>query len=285
MPWLSIAQPKKVHKRLKIRYSHSMGKKQKEKEGEKLFDLHYQDIYGERWPTLRKALLEERKPVAFNENLEATYFLDEASIVAARLLSVQKGDQVLDMCAAPGGKSLVLASSLQGSGHLVANDRSATRRGRLKIVLKNHLPELWQLSVEVTAHDASKWGLYEQEVYDRILLDAPCSSERHVLNDAKALHMWRPSRPKALAIQQFAMLAAALEAVKIEGFILYSTCSIEPSENEGVIEKLFVKRAGRFEIEHISVPEAEKLLYGSIMLPDRANGRGPLYFCLIRRVS
>lgn len=262
-----------------------MGKKKKEIEGEKLFDLHYQGIYAERWPLLRQALLEERKPVAFNENLEATYYLDEASITAARLLAVQKDDHVLDMCAAPGGKTLVLASSLQGSGRLVANDRSATRRGRLKIVLKNHLPESWQESVEVTGHDASKWGLYEQRMYDRVLLDAPCSSERHVLTDAKALKMWKPSRPKALAIQQFAMLAAALEAVKVGGLILYSTCSIEPSENEGVIEKLFVKRKDRFAIEHISVPEAEQRSHGSIILPDKTNGRGPLYFCLIRRIS
>lgn len=270
---------------MKIHYSHLMGKRQKELEGEKLFELHYQDIYDERWPMLRLALLEERKPIAFCENLEATYYLDEASIVAARLLGVQKGDHVLDMCAAPGGKSLVLASSLQGSGKLVANDRSATRRGRLKIVLKNHLKEAWQESIQVTGHDASKWGLYEQGLYDRVLLDAPCSSERHVLNDGKALKMWRPSRPKALAIQQFAMLAAALEAVKIGGFILYSTCSIEPSENEGVIEKLFARRAGRFALEDISGFDAEQRSYGSIILPDKANGRGPLYFCLIRKVS
>lgn len=262
-----------------------MGKKQKGMEGEKLFDLHYQDIYAGRWPALRLALLEERKPVAFNEHLVATYYLDEASIMAARLLGVQKGDHVLDMCAAPGGKTLVMASVLQGSGHLVANDRSATRRGRLKTVLKNHLPEAWQQSVLVTAHDATKWGLYEQQTYDRILLDAPCSSERHVLNDEKALKIWKPSRPKALAIQQFAMLAAALEAVKVGGFILYSTCSIEPAENEGVIEKLFTKRAGRFTLGHIAPSEAEACSYGSIILPDRADGRGPLYFCLIRRVS
>ncbi|MDY0289424.1 MAG: RsmB/NOP family class I SAM-dependent RNA methyltransferase [Sphaerochaeta sp.] len=262
-----------------------MGKKQKETEGAKLFELHYQNIYAERWPTLRQALLEERKPVAFNEKLEATYYLDEASIIAARLLGVQEGDHVLDMCAAPGGKTLVMASALQGSGLLVANDRSATRRGRLKIVLKNHLPQAWQEHVLVTGHDATKWGLYEQGLYDRVLLDAPCSSERHVLADDKALHMWRPSRPKALAIQQFAMLAAALEAVKVGGLILYSTCSIEPAENEGVIEKLFAKRAGRFAIEHISAPEAEGRPYGSIILPDSSGGRGPLYVCLVRRVS
>lgn len=262
-----------------------MGKNKKEAEGEKLFDLHYQTIYGDRWADLKLALLAERKPIAFSDHLEATYYLDEASIIAARLLGVQKGEHVLDMCAAPGGKSLVLASELQGSGYLVANDRSATRRGRLKIVLKNHLPQAWQESVQVTAHDATKWGLYESEAYDRILLDAPCSSERHVLNDAKALKIWKPSRPKALAIQQFAMLAAALEAVKVGGLILYSTCSIEPAENEGVIGKLFAKRPDRFVLEPIAASGSEPCGYGSIILPDRANGRGPLYFCLIRRVS
>lgn len=285
MPWLSIAQQNKVHKSIEIRYSLSMGKKKIQTDGDQLFDLHYSTIYGERWPSLREALLAERNPVAFNDQLLQTYFLDEASILAAHLLSVQKGDHVLDMCAAPGGKSLVLASSLQGSGRLVANDRSATRRGRLKIVLKNHLKAAWAEQVEVTGHDANKWGLYEQEEYDRVLLDAPCSSERHVLADAKALGQWRPSRPKALAIQQFAMLAAALEAVKIGGTILYCTCSIEPLENEGVIEKLTKKRKGRFELDQLDIPEAESLKYGAIFLPDTAGGKGPLYVCRIRRIS
>lgn len=285
MPWLSLAYAKKVHKREKIRYSHSMGKKQRSLEGDALFELHYQDIFKDRWPALRASLLEERHPVAFNEGLMATYYLDEASIVAARLLDVQMGDAVLDMCAAPGGKTLVLASRLAGSGHLVANDRSATRRGRLKLVLANHLPSQWLESVEVTAHDATKWGLHEHGCYDRILLDAPCSSERHVLNDPKALKEWTPSRPKHLAIQQFAMLAAALEAVKVGGHILYSTCSIEPAENEGVIEKLFSKRSGRFEVMGLGGSEAEERTHGSLYLPDTAQGKGPLYTCLIRRIS
>lgn len=262
-----------------------MGRKQEKAEGKDLFEAYYQGIYNERWPLLRQALLEERKPVAYREELLQSYYLDEASILSARTLGVQMDDHVLDMCAAPGGKSLVLASALHGSGHLVCNDRSATRRGRLKTVLQDHLPPTWLESVQVTGHDASRWGLYEQGIYDRILLDAPCSSERHVLADPKALSQWTVARPKHLAIQQFAMLAAALEAVKIGGHVLYSTCSIAPLENENIIEKLFSKREGRFEVEQLSVPGSEACKHGSIILPDSAQGKGPLYFCRIRRMA
>ena len=192
---------------------------------------------------------------------------------------------VLDMCAAPGGKSLVLASKLAGSGSLVCNDRSSQRRSRLKRVLDKHLPSPWRAVVSITSHDATKWGLYEQQAYDAVLLDAPCSSERHVFNDPKALSAWSPSRPKRLAIQQFAMLAAALEAVRVGGTVLYSTCSVSPAENEDVIEKLQVKRPGRFEEIPCDSAFAEPRAHGHIILPDASGGRGPLYYCLLRRLA
>ncbi|AEV28531.1 tRNA/rRNA cytosine-C5-methylase [Sphaerochaeta pleomorpha str. Grapes] len=262
-----------------------MGKKQKDKGGDILFESYYRQIFEDRWPALKEALLVDRKPIAYKDGLEAEYYLDEASVIAAKLLDVQSKDSVLDMCAAPGGKTLVLASLLKGTGSLTANDRSSARRSRLRNVIDSHVPEVWKASISVTGHDASKWGLYEQEMYDRILLDAPCSSERHVLCDPAALKQWTPSRPKHLAIQQFAMLAAALEAVKIGGYILYSTCALIPLEDELVIEKLFSKREGRFELVPIEAPFSEKRTYGSIILPDTSGGKGPLYFCLIRRIA
>lgn len=262
-----------------------MGKKQKGKGGEALFESYYQHIFEDRWPALKEALLVDRKPIAYSEGLLSEYYLDEASVIAAKLLGVQEKDSVLDMCAAPGGKTLVLASLLKGTGSLTANDRSSARRSRLRNVIDSHVPEQWKASISVTGHDASKWGLYEQEMYDRILLDAPCSSERHVLCDPAALQQWTPSRPKHLAIQQFAMLAAALDAVKIGGYILYSTCALIPLEDEMVIEKLFIKRENRFELVPIEAPFSEKRSYGSIILPDTSGGKGPLYFCLIRRIA
>jgi 16S rRNA C967 or C1407 C5-methylase (RsmB/RsmF family) len=262
-----------------------MGKKQKEKDGEALFEETYSQLYGSRWPALRQALLCERKPIAFADGLTAEYHMDEASVLVADLLGVRSGDRVLDLCAAPGGKTLVLASRLQGTGMLTSNDRSSARRARLRQVIESHLPQTWQESVRVTAHDAAKWGLHEQQAYDKILLDAPCSSERHVLCDPSALRKWTPSRPKHLAIQQFAMLASALEAVKVGGYILYSTCAITPLENEQVIEKLLSRRKGRVELVPIEVPYGEQRQVGSAILPDSSDGKGPLYCCLIRRIA
>ncbi len=246
------------------------------------FDEYYRLIYQDRWEGLKTSLLRAREPIAYSKGLLQSYYLDAASVVAAQVLGVERGDRVLDLCAAPGGKSLILATALKGSGTLVANDRSSNRRARLREVITSHLAENDRANITVTSHDATKWSLYEQNAYDKILLDAPCSSERHVLGDEKALKEWSPSRPKRLAVNQFAMLASALEAVVIGGSILYSTCSINPLENEKVIAKLAKRRAGRF--EEIVLDQGEKRPFGSIILPDVGEGRGPLYMCLIRRL-
>lgn len=252
--------------------------------GSQKFQSYYSEIYGGRWESLEKALLEDSSPISLSDELASPYYMDRASIRAASYLPVREGDDVLDMCAAPGGKTLVLALRLKGSGSLTSNDRSSQRRNRLHNVIETCLPRDYRDNITVTGHDSTKWGLYEQNRYDCILLDAPCSSERHVLKDGTALSQWGTSRPKTLAIQQFAMLAGALDAVKTGGYILYSTCSINPLENDMVIGKLFSKREGRFE-EVMLETDAERQSHGYLYLPDRADGTGPLFFCLLRRLS
>ena len=179
-----------------------MRQDRKKSDGAAQFEDYYQAIWADRWPSLRAALLEQRQPAAFSDGLEKPYYMDEASILTASLLPLHEGCRVLDMCAAPGGKTLVLASRLAGRGSIVANDRSRDRKARLDRVLDEHLgPEL-RKSVTSTCRDASKWGLYEKEAYDSILLDAPCSSERHVISSPGHLSIWSPRRPRRLAIEQ-----------------------------------------------------------------------------------
>lgn len=247
------------------------------------FEQYYGTLYGQRWEALRTALQKEPVAVALSEGLQKPYYLDEGSVIAVSLLPVSTGERVLDMCAAPGGKSLLLALAIGKTGSLVCNDRSSTRRQRLHRVLDEHLDPTIRSLITITSHDATRWALYERDAYDAILLDAPCSSERHVLHDPKVLANWGVTRTRRLAIQQFAMLAAALDAVRIGGYILYCTCSISPLENELVIEKLAVKRAGRYCEIPCKVPFAEPLSHGAIILPDTAHGRGPMYMCLIKR--
>lgn len=256
----------------------------KKPDGSEKFETYYSSIYKDSWETLKANLLTDSQPVLLSNQLTSEYYLDRASIEAASHLPVKAGDSVLDMCAAPGGKSLVLALKLKGTGSLKCNDRSSARRSRLHKVIKECLPLEYSQNIQITAYDSTKWNLFEKDAYDCILLDAPCSSERHVLKDPQALSDWGTNRPKVLSIQQFAMLASALDAVKTGGYILYSTCSINPLENEENIEKLYKKREGRFEEIPLET-KAEKLSHGYIYLPSESSPSGPLYFCLLRRIS
>lgn len=251
-----------------------------------LFDSYYRDIYKDRWDSLKEALLQPSNPISLSEKLLTPYYLDKASLTAAQALPIEEGDKVLDMCAAPGGKTLSIALRLNGNGLLISNDRSPSRRQRLKNVIDSCLNEKQKSIITVTGHDSTKWGLYEKDVYDKILLDAPCSSERHVIKDETELSKWSANRPKVIALNQFAMLAAALDAVKVGGLILYSTCSINPEEDDKVIEKLFRKRTDKFELVSINDQiDAEKTEFGYIILPDTSNGEGPLFFTLIRKTK
>ncbi|MDD7255800.1 RsmB/NOP family class I SAM-dependent RNA methyltransferase [Bullifex porci] len=265
-----------------------MGKKQEKAEKERIkrleaFDNYYSAIYKDRYIKLKEALLKDNEAVSFSQNLISEYFLDRASILVAQLLPLKEGDNVLDMCAAPGGKTLVMLSKMNGNIYLTANDRSRDRKQRLDEVIRSHIPEQWQERIKTTCYDASTWGLHEKEVYDAILLDAPCSSERHVIKSEKHLAMWSPSRPKRLAIEQYALLASAFDAVKKGGYILYSTCSINPEEDEKVIEKLIKRKESLFDIINFDLEFSEERAYGRIILPDSANNLGPLYACLIRK--
>jgi 16S rRNA C967 or C1407 C5-methylase (RsmB/RsmF family) len=241
-------------------------------------------MYGERWPALKDALLEEPSRFPFSEGLLKPYFLDYGSYLAAGSLDTEPGDTVLDMCAAPGGKSLVIAATLGGRGSLTSNDRSAARRGRLKSVLDDHLPPALHRSVEVTGHDAARWCLYEQDAYDRILVDAPCSSERHLLHSPKHLARWSPARTKHLALQAYSLLASALRVVKPGGIVVYSTCTISTRENDDVLDKLFTKYPGAAELLPPALDEGNATPYGRLILPDSDGGMGPMFIARFRKL-
>jgi len=249
------------------------------------FEQYYSEQCGGQWPLLKKALLEERNHFDLHEGLKQSYFLDPASVQAGKALQINEGDRVLDLCAAPGGKSLVLAQNLKPGATLKCNEKSPARRQRLIKVLDDHLDTDLRTRVDVSGFDATKWCLFEQEMYEKILLDAPCSSEGHVLQSPKHLNEWSPSRIKRLAQQQFAMVASALELLVVGGEMVYSTCAIAEDENDGVIEKLFKKRAGRFELLPIHESIGYETKFGWKMWPDTDAGVGPIYYTRLKKLS
>jgi 16S rRNA C967 or C1407 C5-methylase (RsmB/RsmF family) len=287
------------------------------------FYQHFEKIYGPRWGDLfdalkkpeqqvaRKNLLTVSEPLSLEDavkrhpdlhdsywipeqapvlpartadDLLNIYVMDPASVIVARALQVQEGDRVLDMCAAPGGKTLILIEGLLTGGEIFANDLSAERRERLKKVIQQYVPRDIRERVWITGKDAVQFGLREPDSFDRVLLDAPCSGERHVLESKKAQEEWSPRRGENLAMRQYSLLSAALLAVKPGGRIVYSTCSINPEENDGVIHKLLKKKKESVRLipqETHSV--GEKTEYGVAFLPDRC-GFGPLYFSVIEKI-
>lgn len=116
-------------------------------------------------------------------------------------------------------------------------------------------------------------------------MDAPCSSERHLLQNHEELFKWTEQRTVQCAKRQLALLNAGLKNVRVGGLVVYSTCSISNVENDKVIEKALQKRKVDFEIIHRTWLVGEKTEFGWIVLPDTEGGWGPLYFCVLRRVS
>ncbi len=283
------------------------------------FDQYFQNIYGDRWPKIRSALLQEPQQVLyknpFSENISKrfndfeiwspgawlkkpenpftperdeqglldAYVLDPASVFVGEAVGVQDGEKVLDMCAAPGGKSLVMSGALKTSGLLVSNDISNDRRLRMKKMLDQYLPESAKARSSVRGFDGIQYGLKTAAQFDRVLLDAPCSGERHFMENASEVDAWKPKKSENLAQRQYALLCAALLAVKPGGIVVYSTCSINPKENDKVIERLLHKKSDQFQIVSLSPPRfAEKTEYGVQFLPD-ACGFGPMYCCKIQK--
>jgi 16S rRNA C967 or C1407 C5-methylase (RsmB/RsmF family) len=247
---------------------------------------YFSQLYGDRWPVLLEALKGEGNAVRlqFGESLEP-YFLDEASVFAAKSLAVEPGMDVLDMCAAPGGKSLVIASMLQGEGSLQSNDRSPDRRLRLTHVLENSLPASWLGIVKVTGYDGVKFGLHKKESYDRILLDAPCSSDRHVLNSPAHLEVWSAKRVKRLSVEQGSLLASAVDALRPGGVLVYGTCALSPLENDKVVEKILKKRPAMRVVPIEEIPQgADRTEFGVHVLPDTSEGRGPIYCAKLTKI-
>lgn len=262
--------------------------------GQREFEQYYRDIFGARWDRLRAALTERVAHVAYRSGLLQPYHLDAASLAITRLLPLTDARNLLDLCAAPGGKSLVLAARMETDARLVANDRSSGRRARLHRVLDDHLSDTIRDRVTVTGHDATKWGLHQAESMDAVLADVPCSSEAHVLGSPKDLARWSVSRVKRLAMQQHAIVAAAIDSLRPGGYLLYSTCALNDAENDHVVAWALRRRAGQIELctidaAAIEIEEhpitAEQSSYGIRILPDRSAGAGPMYAALLRKCT
>lgn len=262
------------------------------------FEAYYRDVFGERWAALRASMIEPARGLeTLSTGGTTPYYMDAASILAASCAGAIDRRSTLDMCAAPGGKTLVLAlSSRENDCRIVANDRSSVRRSRLYKVLDGHLDPALRANVMVTGHDARRWGIHEPESYELVLADVPCSSEAHLLSGKGSLDKWSRARIKQVTSEQFAILRAATQAAKPGGKVIYSTCSLLPEENEQMVERAIARserkgpRVRPLALES-SVREYARELNivcresgaGYRVWPDENDGAGPIFFSLLER--
>lgn len=173
------------------------------------------------------------------------FHMDGASILPAIFLDVQPGQRVLDACAAPGGKSLLLLQTMYPNV-LVANDLSQSRVKRIKNLFGEFLIDFdrdWlNKRCFITASDAR--GLAEYGQYDRVLVDVPCTTDRHSLREDEN-NLFKPSRVKErlkLPESQAEILANCIRMARPDGGqIVYSTCSLSPVQNDGVVHMALSK--------------------------------------------
>lgn len=172
------------------------------------------------------------------------YYIQEPSAMTpASLLPVKPGDKVLDLCAAPGGKSTELAAKLQGQGVLISNDIS---NSRAKALLKNI--ELFGTKNSVVISEAPAKLLKCFEGYfDKILVDAPCSGEGMFRKSSQIVKNWEQQGVKYYSILQKEIILQAAKMLKPGGSLLFSTCTFSPEENEGTIAYL-LKQCPEFKV-------------------------------------
>lgn len=222
--------------------------------------------------------------------LEFFYWMDLASAFPVLALDLQKNDRVLDMCSAPGGKALMMAELKKTGKEIVLNDSSLARLKRLRRVLQEYLTENVFAEFRVMHGDGRFLHQKELAPFDKILLDAPCSSERHVLQDSKELKKWTPSRSRLLAKRQYQLLKAAWNLLKVGGRLVYSTCSISYLENDLVIEKFLDRKNIHAQVISQDWPLGELTQCAWQILPSHQTKKlggnwGPMYICILEKLS
>jgi NOL1/NOP2/sun family putative RNA methylase len=223
------------------------------------------------------------------------YYLQEPSAMSVgEVLSPLPGEKVLDLAAAPGGKSTHLAALMNNTGLLVTNEihprrvwdlaQNMERCGVINAVVTNDTPQRL----------AEHFGAF----FDRVMLDAPCSGEGMFRKSESARKEWKAESPKSCAIRQSTILEQAARMVKPGGCLTYSTCTFSPEENEGVIAR-FLDCHPEFDLriieqvpglspakpEWISLPKDHKIQRAMRIWPHLSSGEGHFIALLLKNMS
>lgn len=178
----------------------------------------------------------------------AFYSQEPSAMSAVTVLDPQPGERVLDLCAAPGGKSTQIAAALAGEGLLWSNEYV---KKRAQILLSN----IERMGVRNAVVSNARPDVLAQKLrgfFDKVLVDAPCSGEGMFRRDEVAVSEWTPEHSAACAVRQLAILESAAQCVKEGGVLVYSTCTFSFCENEDIVSA-FLEQHPEFSMENCGV--------------------------------
>lgn len=213
----------------------------------------------------------ERRDIGnLEEHKDGLFFIQSSvSMIPALLLGPKPGERVLEMCAAPGGKTTHLAALMRNTGQLMAVDSNSFRC----TILRKNLARCGVTNTDVVCMPAEK---YQDELFDKILLDPPCSASGTIKGETKhskqTLQMWNPKTIKRLAKLQKKMSMRAFSLLKPGGTLVYSTCSLEPEEGEEIAQYLLEQTGGK--AEKIDLPIKGDFKHGLTIWPQYQDTEG-----------
>ncbi|MCS6983334.1 MAG: RsmB/NOP family class I SAM-dependent RNA methyltransferase [Candidatus Absconditabacterales bacterium] len=197
------------------------------------------------------------------------YSQEYAASIPAQILPVKKGDRILDMCASPGGKTIQILNRLHecGGGEIIANEPDRQRLTVLRdSLLRIGLPHRFLLSKLGQAITNDDIGGY----VDSIILDAPCSGEGTAFKSQSALLFWRREDINNIVGLQKQLITNALSLLKPGGRLVYSTCTINPYENEGIVDWMIQTYGDQLSLESLSLPNTDP---GCLSWGEESDGR------------
>lgn len=210
-------------------------------------------------------------------NAGAFYIQDSSAMLPASFLDIHDNDMILDMCAAPGGKTFDVALKSNKTNILIANELSFARAG----VLSSNMEKYGLSNVIVLNEDPSRFYNYFVDVFDKIILDAPCSGSAMFRKNEKAMLDWNIGKVLKCKEIQIELIKEAYMMLKEGGELIYSTCSFSKEENEEVIKELLDSYEG---VKIININKDNRFedtigIKGGIRVyPHKFNGEGQVMF-------
>lgn len=191
----------------------------------------------------------EQQPGKHPFHEAGAYYIQEPSAMSViEVLAPKPGEKILDLCAAPGGKSTQIAGRMAGEGLLITNEIIPNRAK----ILSQNIERMGIGNAVVCNESPDRLAGFFPSYFDKILVDAPCSGEGMFRKDDIAISEWSPEHVQMCADRQQMILEEAAKMLKPGGVLVYSTCTFAPAENEGAISRFLEKH------EDFTIEEAEQ---------------------------